>query len=43
MSEAEIDLQLFSGIVAAWCFDNPSYDLIFGNIESVRKADDSDT
>lgn len=43
MSEAEIDLQLFSGIVVAWCFDNPSYDLILGNIESVRKADDSDT
>lgn len=38
VSEVEIDLQFFSGIVVACCFDNPSYDLILG----VRKADDSD-
>lgn len=29
--------------VMAWCFDNPSYDLILVNFDGVRNPDDPDT
>lgn len=38
----EVDSPYFSGPTVAWCFDNPSYDLIMGNIEGVRRTDDLD-
>lgn len=43
VAEVEVDSPYYSGTVVAWCFENPSYDLILGNIEGVRRADDPDT
>lgn len=43
VAEVEVESPYYSGTVVAWCFENPSYDLILGNIEGVRRADDPDT
>ena len=43
VAEVDVDTPYYSGAIVAWCFDNPSYDLILGNIDVVRRADDPDT
>lgn len=43
LAEVEIDTPYYTGTVIAWCFDNPSYDLILGNFNGVRNPDDPDT
>lgn len=43
LAEVEIDTPYYIGTVIAWCFDNPSYDLILGNFNGVRNPDDPDT
>ena len=43
VAEVDVDTPYYSGAIVAWCFDNPSYDLILGNIDGVRRADDPDT
>ncbi|XP_025116167.1 uncharacterized protein LOC112577326 [Pomacea canaliculata] len=41
-ADVEISSPYFSGQVNAVCLDNPPYDLIIGNIEGARAADDPD-
>ncbi|XP_062602901.1 uncharacterized protein LOC134264647 [Saccostrea cucullata] len=37
VAAVQVDTPYFTGNVDAWCFDCPSYDLILGNIQGVRK------
>lgn len=43
VAKVKVDSSYYSGTVVTWCFESPSYDLILGNIEGVRRADDPDT
>lgn len=43
VAKVKVDSPYYSGTVVTWYFESPSYDLILGNIEGVRRADDPDT
>ena len=42
VAEVDVDTPHCWGEIVAWYFDNLSYDLILGNIDSVRREDDPD-
>ena len=39
IAEVEIDTPFFTGMVRAWCFDSPLYDVMVGNIPGAQDPD----